>query len=82
MTAVEPSPVHENARVVTFAADQPEYAPLIAAVDKDGLVLTEWEFSAEDLAKILDGGRLRLWLVTHNKPLQPVALEVIPPSET
>jgi hypothetical protein len=72
-----PARPHLNARRVIFAVQQPEYDPLPASVDASGVVMTEWEFSAEDLARVLEGGRLRLWLYTHNRPLQPVMLEVV-----
>jgi hypothetical protein len=39
--------------------------------------MTEWELSAEDLAKVLAGGRVRLWIYTFGHALQPVALEVV-----
>lgn len=77
MNPVEPRAPHENAVIKVFAKDQPEYTPLPASVDPSGLVMTEWEFSAEDLAKIVDGGRLRLWLHTFNQPLQPIIIEVV-----
>lgn len=76
MKAVMPAP-HQNARLVIFAKDQPEYEPLPASLDATGLVMTEWEFSAEDLARVLEGGRIRLWLHTNNRPLQPVMIEVV-----
>jgi hypothetical protein len=78
MKPVQPSVVHEGALLAVIGARQPEFDPLPAAIDAAGLVLTEWEFSAEDLAVILNGGRLRLWLHTFNRPLQPVSLEVVP----
>ena len=77
MTPVEPKTLHDDAVIVVFAKDQPEYTPLPAAVDPAGVVLTEWEFSAEDLATLINGGRLRLWLYTFNHPLQPISVEVI-----
>jgi hypothetical protein len=77
MNAIEPETIHDNATRIVFAKNQPEYQQLPAAIDDKGLVLTEWEFSAEDMAKIVNGGRLRLWLLTFNGPLQPVALEVV-----
>lgn len=78
MIAVEPRQVHPDAIRVTYAANQRQYNPLPAAVDSKGLVLTEWELTAEELALILAGGRVRLWMWTFNQPLQPVALEVVP----
>lgn len=77
---MRPVPVrqpHLGAAPVVFAANQPEYDPLPAAMDMTGLVMTEWELSAEDLMTILNGGRVRLWIWTQLSPLQPVQLEVV-----
>lgn len=76
MNPVPPVQPHPGAHRITFAADQPEYAPLPAAIDPAGLVMTEWELTAEELARILAGGRIRLWVWTFRQPLQPVAMEV------
>jgi hypothetical protein len=78
MNAVPPIEIHDGAERVTFGANQPQYFPLPAARSRDGLVLTEWEFTAEELAVILAGGRLRLWTHTFNAPFQPVSLEIVP----
>lgn len=77
MNPVEPSSLHPGARLVIFAKDQPEYIPLPAAVDENGLVMTEWEPTAEELGLLLSGGRIRLWTHTYRTPLQPQKLEVI-----
>ncbi len=77
MKPIAPEQLHAGATPIVFAKDQPQYDPLPAAVDPNGLVLTEWELSAEDLAALLNGGRLRLWVWTFRQPLQPLALEVV-----
>lgn len=77
MIPIPPKTPHAGAERIVFAKDQPEYDPLPAAVDRDGLVMTEWEFTAEELAAIVNGGRLRLWIYTFRRGLQPVALEVV-----
>jgi hypothetical protein len=75
---IPPPHVHPGAAPIVFAKDQPEYEPLPAAVDMTtGLVLTEWELSAEDLAALVNGGRVRLWIWTFRHPLQPVRMEVV-----
>lgn len=61
MTPVEPM-LHEGATLIVFAKDQPQYIPLPASVDADGVVMTEWEPTAEELNRLLCGGRIRLWL--------------------
>lgn len=77
MIPIVPKGCHEGAKPIIFAKDQPEYDPLPAMVDARGLVLTEWELTAEELATIMNGGRLRLWIYTFRHPLQPIRLEVV-----
>ncbi|MCR4301807.1 MAG: hypothetical protein NUV51_09370 [Sulfuricaulis sp.] len=78
MTPVQPE-IQEGAELVIFAANQPQYVPLPASVDEAGTVMTEWEPTAEELTRLMCGGRVRLWVLTFGHPLQPVALEVIEP---
>lgn len=82
MKPVKPTALHEGAKLVTFGKSQPElYFALPASVDDQGTVMTEWELSAEDLSKLLNGGKLRLWImytdVRIGKPFTPVTIEVI-----
>jgi hypothetical protein len=80
MNAIEPQ-IHHGAKLVVFAKDQPPYIPLPASVDGDGTVMTEWEFTAEELQQILNGGRIRLWIlftqVNLKRPLSPVKIEIV-----
>jgi hypothetical protein len=69
--AADPEP-----RFVEFAKDQPEYLTLPALAFADGKIMTEWELSADELARLTRGERIRLWVWTFNQPLQPLALEV------
>jgi len=78
MVPVAPTEIHVDAERITFAKDQPPYAPIHAAMDKDGLVLTEWEPTAEELALLMNGSRIRIWVFTFRKPLQPLTVEVAP----
>lgn len=78
MMPIEPI-IHEGARLVVFAKDQPQYIPLPASVDDQGCVMTEWELTTEELDRLLCGGRIRLWIHTFHRPLQPVSLEVVDP---
>lgn len=71
MTPAVPEALHEGATLKVIAKDQPEYLPLVASVSPDGLVMTEWEPSAEELAALMNGGRVRLWIHTYGWPLQP-----------
>ena len=77
MIPVAPVQPHAGAVRIVFAKDQPQYDPLPACVDPNGVVMTEWELTAEDLARVLAGGRVRLWVYTFRQPLQPVMLEVV-----
>lgn len=79
MTPTEPVECPEGSRRVVYAKDQPQYLPLPAIVDPSGIVMTEWELSADELEMLMEGGRLRLYLYTFNQPLQPIRLEVAPP---
>lgn len=80
MNSVEP-PLHEGAMLVVYAKDQPEYTPLPASVDAEGCVMTEWALSAEDLATLLRGGRIRIWLhhtgVNEGRNLTPMSVETV-----
>jgi hypothetical protein len=78
MQPVEPA-LHEGAKLVVFAKDQPQYISLPASVDAGGCVMTEWELTEVELDRLLCGGRIRLWVHTFHHPLQPVMLEVVDP---
>jgi hypothetical protein len=81
MNPVMPLALHENATLIVFAKDQPPYVQLPASVDGHGTVMTEWELTAEELAILLRGGRIRLWVcytgVADGKPLTPLAVEAV-----
>lgn len=74
--------LHEHAHRVVFGETQKElYYALPASVDNTGTVMTEWTLSAEDLACVLNGGRLRLWVmgtdVHKGRPMTPLHLEAV-----
>lgn len=77
MKPIIPAAPHQHAQLVNFALNQASYAVLPASVDPGGVVMTEWQLSAEDLARVLEDGRVRLWIYTFGQPLQPVLLEVV-----
>lgn len=62
--------------LVIIAATQEEYIPLPTAYYPNGLVLTEWALTAEELSTLMNGGHIRLWVWTFNRPFQPVMFEV------
>lgn len=81
MNPVE-GPLHDKAQRVIFGVNQEkDYFQLPASVDVHGTVMTEWELTAEELSMILNGGRVRLWMlftgVTVGRPLTPIKLEVV-----
>lgn len=76
MRAIAPLALHEGAQRIVFAEHQPEYEPLPAGVDRQGLVLTEWELTADELERLVRGAHVRLWIYTFGRQLQPVQLEV------
>jgi hypothetical protein len=61
---------------VVIAKDQPQYLPLPSLRTDCGKVLVRLEFSAEDLARVLDGGSLYLCFLTFNQPMQPFMAEI------
>jgi hypothetical protein len=74
-------PSHPDIREVVFAKDQPEYLPLPAVriPGPDGTVITRWRLSWRERLTVLFRGNLFLSLLTFNKPLQPVMIEVDEP---
>lgn len=81
MNAVVPM-IHDGAVLVVYALSQTEhYDPLPASVDRQSTVMTEWEPTIEELALLLAGGRVRLWLlhtgVAQGRKLTPMSLQVI-----
>ena len=63
-------------RYVVIAKDQPQYDPLPALLYADGKVMTEWSLTEEERLLLVAGERVRLWIWTFGRPLQPVALEI------
>ena len=76
MIPVAPLTPHVNSSQVVFKSSNIDVADLPAAIDTCGLVLSEWELTAAELEKLLQGGRVRLWIHTLGHKLQPVSLEV------
>jgi hypothetical protein len=62
---------------VVFAKDQPEYIPN----DPQGLIITKWQLSPEELERVKETGTIHLSMLTFNQPLQPVLLTVDLPTE-
>lgn len=66
---------------VVFGATQPEYEPLPAVVldGPERELVTRWEPSEEDRARIAAGGSVYLHVYTFGQRLQPVLLATEPP---
>jgi hypothetical protein len=79
MKPITPIAIHDGARRITYSRMVKDGGRVDAAIDRDGVVLTEWEFGAEDLARIWRGGTLRLWVYTKGKPMCAVELETTEP---
>lgn len=71
--------VPEGSERTMFAASQPQYLVLPATIDPNGLVTTEWVPSQRERDRLLVGGRIRISVLTLNKPLQPIKVEVTNP---
>lgn len=65
-------PVKFNGQNMTFAENQPEYIPLPAHRDKEGMVTTCWNLSFWERVKVLFGAKLWWQQLTFNTPIQPV----------
>ena len=61
---------------VVYAKDQPEYLPLPAHKTKEGIVITCWEPTEEELLKLIETRKVYLSQMTFNAPLQPVYMAV------
>lgn len=57
---------------IVYAEDQPEYQPLPAMRMPDGMVITCWELSDEELKIVLKNRKIYIQLHTFNQPLQPI----------
>lgn len=75
MKPVEPHQQPGGRRVV-FAADQPQYDPLPAVIDSEGVIHTRWQLSADERRAVLDGSCLELMVWTFGQALQPVYLRI------
>jgi hypothetical protein len=65
-------PIKFKEQNCTYAENQPDYIPLPAHKDKEGVVTTCWKFSIIERFKILFGSKLYWQQLTFNRPLQPV----------
>jgi hypothetical protein len=64
---------------IVIAKDQPQYEPLPAIPLEGGVLLTRWELSSEDLARINVDRSVYLYIYTFGSPVQPLYMTVDPP---
>lgn len=55
-----------------YAKDQPEYQPLPALKTDDGLVVTCWELTDEEVEQVVKNKKFYFSQLTFNQPLQPM----------
>lgn len=55
-----------------FGEGQPQYEPLPVHITPEGQVISCWQLSEEDKARIAETGQIWLSHITFNRPLQPV----------
>jgi hypothetical protein len=65
--------------IITFAKDQPEYIPLPMWKGSNGERVSRWKLTWKERFTIFFGGSLWLSVLTYNRPLQPVKLDVVCP---
>lgn len=69
-------PIKFKEQNITFAENQPEYQPLPAFKDRDGVVISCWQMSFKERMKVLFTGKIWLLLMSFNKPLTPSLIVV------
>lgn len=62
--------------VINHVGDDYITLPSCRLHDSASTVITEWEFDEEEIKRIMQGERLRLSILTFDRPLQPVKLEI------
>jgi hypothetical protein len=82
VTPVSPVIPGAEALEVTLGKGQPEYVPLpaIRLVGDEGELITRWELSDEDRARLAAGGSVYLHVWTFGQRLQPVRLSTEEPA--
>lgn len=71
--------LHVGAHLMMIVEEQEDFQTLPASVGPDGLVMSEWQPTPEELSHLIMGGRVRLWQQTCGEPMQPINLEVTEP---
>ena len=69
-------PINFKEANTIIAKDQSEYLPLPAFKDTEGQVVSCWQFSWQEIIKLIFRRKLFISQLTFNSPLQPIALDL------
>lgn len=69
-------PIKFRGANVEFVGQKGDLNPMPAFLDADGIAVTCWELSAEELKQILNSGKLYICTNTLKAPLQPYKVSV------
>ena len=78
-TPVSPVIPGENFAETIFGAEQPQYLPLPALYLPSGTLITRWELSEEERARVAETGELWVAVETFHQPLQPLRVTGLKP---
>ena len=70
-------PVKFKGQNCTFAENQPEYLPLPAHKDAEGIVTSCWGLSLKERFRVLVRGKIFVQSMTFNSTLQPLNLKTV-----
>lgn len=59
-----------------YGEGQPQYKPLPVLLFPDGQIISCWQLSEEEKARVAETGQIWLSQLTFNNPLQPVFMTV------
>jgi hypothetical protein len=67
-------------QTIVIAKNQPEYKPMYAHIDGNGIVTCCWKLSLLDRLEVLLTGKIWHQVMTFKQPLQPQLLHVTKPN--
>ncbi len=74
-------PIEFPGHNIVFAKNQPQYRPLPAFRNKNGLVITCWKLTPAEQLRVIETGCIWVSTLTFNHPIHPFLLEVNVPKE-
>lgn len=81
MRAVSPVIPEADESERVYAEGHPVYLPLPSLKREDGVVLTRWLFTKEELETVVRQGYIYLAVITDGKSIQPMKLTAVIPEE-